>query len=74
MFYEIDDNFFDFCMLNEAILTLDGVQQGLLYYKFWEGYSLSELAKKYNMKKSTVNKRLKKIFNILEKNFSNGKQ
>lgn len=67
LFYELDENKSEYSYLWSAILELEPQQRKLIYYRFWEGYSLSELAKRFELKKTTVHKKLQKIFLQLKK-------
>lgn len=70
LFYEIEDILLEKSQLYRAIGKLNLNDQQIIYLKFWEELSLAEIAKRQDMKKSTVNKRIKSILKNLQQEFN----
>lgn len=51
----------------DAVKSLDKDERELIYMKYWEGYTVRELAAFYKMSPSTVQDRLKRILKRLKK-------
>ena len=51
----------------DAVKSLDKDERELIYMKYWEGYTVRELAAIYKMSPSTVQDRLKRILKRLKK-------
>lgn len=67
LFYELDDNIIDNASLLQAIKSLGGEEQELIYLKFWEDLSFSEIAAQKGMKKPTVYKKIITALKTIEK-------
>lgn len=67
LFYEIDENIIDNVELLIVIKNLDAETQELLYLKYWEDLSFSEIASKKGMKKPTVYKKINVALKIIRK-------
>lgn len=65
----LDDNS-DIIMLHETLKTLSKTENKILYYKFWEGLTIREIAKLTTIPRSTVqdiiDKSLEKIKKIIK--------
>lgn len=65
----LDDNV-DILMLHEALKTLSKEENEILYYKYWEGLTIREIAKLTSVPRSTVQdiiaKSLEKVKNIIK--------
>jgi RNA polymerase sigma-70 factor (ECF subfamily) len=57
----------DYCRLRELIKELPEEERELLYYRYWEGYTLRELADKAGKPVMTLHDKLKKILGKLKK-------
>ena len=69
LFYEIDEHVSDNLQIISAMKKLDGLEQELIYLKFWEDLSYAEIAKKKSLKKPTVYKKTKRALKILKQIF-----
>lgn len=70
LFYELDENFIDNVVLLSVIKKFDAETQELLYLKYWEDLSFSEIAFRKGMKKPTVYKRINSALKVIKKSFS----
>jgi len=70
LFYELDDSIIETTDIMRAVKALNREEQELIYLKYWEDLSFSEIATLKGAKKPTVYKRisvaLKKVKEILE--------
>lgn len=67
LFYELDERITENTALLQAIKLLGGEAQELIYLKYWEDRSLSEIAALKGMKKSTVHKKIAAAINFIRK-------
>ena len=67
LFYELDDNIIDNASLLQAIKSLGGEEQELIYLRFWEDLSFAEIAAQKGMKKPTVYKKIRTALKTIEK-------
>lgn len=58
LFYDIEDTVIDNSQLYMTMQNLDCSDREILYLTYWEGMSLTEIARKTNLPKSSIYKRL----------------
>ncbi len=58
-------------ILSVELSKLSKYEQELIYLRFWENLSYSEIASKLNGKKSTIHKQINAILKNLYKNLKN---
>lgn len=68
LFSEIEGEMLEKCQIYQIIQKFSVQDQQLIYLKFWEDLSLSEITKRTGIKKSTIHKRLKKLLNEIYNN------
>lgn len=68
----LSDEFIDNLTLRHALETLTGWENELIYYKFWEGLTVREIATKLNKPRSTVQYDIDKAMKKIKKFWKNG--
>lgn len=66
-FADVDDSFSDKDEILRIVKVLPRTDQRLLYLKFWRNMSYAQIAEHMSVKKSTVHKRIQKIFKEIRK-------
>ena len=64
---EIVDEWLDTILIKSAIDTLSEQDKMMIYLRFWEGYSIQEIADKIGKPLSTTHDNLKRIYKQLKK-------
>lgn len=68
IFIEYLDDIDDKTALVQELSRLSPEDQTLLYLKFWEGFTYRGIAKKLNMSKTTVHRRIMELIEIIRRN------
>jgi RNA polymerase sigma-70 factor (ECF subfamily) len=60
---------FDILCLEQAIEKLNEEEKTILYYKYWEGLTVREIAKKLDKPRSTIQYKIDEILKKLKRNY-----